>query len=72
MPEEEDEEEVLPKPWCEECHGLFRGEQWYPSFFKDIFVCHSCNEKEKYVIDKLQQSGKDLRKYEGCGYIPKI
>lgn len=61
-----------PKPWCDRCHRIYGKGRWYPSFFKDEYICDKCDDEEAKVISQLVAAGKDPKDYEGCGYIPKV
>jgi recombinational DNA repair protein (RecF pathway) len=63
-------DEFFTKKECDRCGNPLPSRKM--SWFTDEVLCHECSMKESEVKTKLLSQGKDLRNYEGCGYIPNI
>ena len=42
------------------------------SWFTEECICEDCSKEEKNIKERALNKGMDVKKLEGCGFIPKI
>lgn len=59
---------------CQRCGSEEARRMFTASWFTNAKICMKCSEKEDEIMNKIEkQLGMNVRKrYEGCGYVPKV
>lgn len=57
---------------CDRCESQLVASHRTMSWFTEETLCVVCCEKETYLKNQLIKKQVDIRKLEGCGYIPSL
>jgi hypothetical protein len=57
---------------CDRCGSSLTGKARTMSWFTEECICEDCSKEEKNIKERALNKGMDVKKLEGCGFIPKI